>query len=199
MRVLRISGLTPARGGKIRLSGRDITRSTAYRTTRLGLSFVPSGRRGFDTLTVRQNLEVAARAQRSRERSWDIPRVLDTFPQLAELSGRRAGFLSGGEQQMLKIARGLLANPDVLLLDEPTEGLSPAVVKDLGRWLDLLHAEGLTILVTEQNALFALAHSDRGYVMEKGRIRFEADSRTLRDSDEIRTYLGVSQLGDQTP
>ena len=187
-----VSGLTRAAGGRVDLDGRDITRVAAHRRARLGLSFVPSGRRAFDTLTVRQNLQVAARAWRMPGRDWDLGRVMDTFPRLADLADRRAGFLSGGEQQMLKIARGLLGNPQVLLLDEPTEGLSPAVVKDLGRWLELLRAEGLTVLVTEQNALFALAHADRGYVMEKGRIRYSADAASLRDSDEIRAYLGVA-------
>ena len=188
-----VSGFTKASAGRVLLEGRDISRLPAYRRARLGLSFVPSGRRAFDTLTVRQNLEVAAKAWRVPERSWDLARVIDTFPRLADLADRRAGFLSGGEQQMLKIARGLLANPSMLLLDEPTEGLSPAVVKDLGRWLDVLRADGLTILITEQNALFALAHADRGYVMEKGRIRYASGADELRDSSEIRSYLGVAR------
>ncbi len=189
-----VAGLTPCARGRVRFDGQDITRWPAYRTARRGLSFVPSGRRAFDTLTVRQNLDLAARAWRFPRRGWDVARVLKVFPLLEELSGRRAGHLSGGEQQMLKIARGLLANPELLILDEPTEGLSPAVVKDLGRWLDLLRGEGLSILVTEQNALFALAHADRGYVLEKGRIRFASDASSLRSSDEIRSYLGVARL-----
>lgn len=190
-----VSGLTRCAAGRVRLDGRDVTRAAAHRRARLGLSFVPSGRRAFETLTVRQNLEVAAKAWRMPKRDWDVTRVLGTFPRLADLADRRAGFLSGGEQQMLKIARGLLGNPHVLLLDEPTEGLSPAVVKDLGRWLELLRAEGLTVLITEQNALFALTHADRGYVMEKGRIRYASDADSLRDSNEIRSYLGVARSG----
>lgn len=188
-----VSGFARSAGGKVRFDGRDITRLPAHKRARLGMSFVPSGRRAFDTLTVRQNLEVAARAWRMPRREWDLDRVMGTFPPLANLADRRAGFLSGGEQQMLKIARGLLGNPTILLLDEPTEGLSPAAVKDLGRWLDLIRSEGLTVLITEQNALFALAHADRGYVMEKGRIRYEAGAESLRDSEEIRSYLGVAR------
>jgi branched-chain amino acid transport system ATP-binding protein len=195
-----ICGLTSARRGRVTLDGRDISGLSPHRRARLGLSFVPSGRRAFDALTVRQNLEVAARARRrGGAGGWNLPRVLDTFPRLGELAGRRAGFLSGGEQQMLKIARGLLCRPRVLLLDEPTEGLSPAVVKDLGRWLEVLRGEGLTLVVTEQNALFLLAHSDRGYVLEKGRIRFQADAATLRASDEIRAYLGVGGVAAASP
>ena len=190
-----VSGFARCAAGQVRLDGRDITRMSAHRRARLGLSFVPSGRRAFDTLTVRQNLEVAARAWRMPKREWDMDRIMQLFPRLADLADRRAGFLSGGEQQMLKVARGLLANPQLLLLDEPTEGLSPAIVKDLGKWLDLIRAEGLTVLITEQNALFGLAHADRGYVMEKGRIRYESDAETLRDSAEIRSYLGVARSG----
>lgn len=190
-----VSGFVRCAAGRVRLDGRDITRTAAHRRSRLGLSFVPSGRRAFDTLTVRQNLAVASRAWRMPKRDWDVNRVMRTFPQLADLADRRAGFLSGGEQQMLKLARGLLGNPQMLLLDEPTEGLSPAVVKDLGRWLDLIRGEGLTVFITEQNALFALAHADRGYVMEKGQIRYASDSDSLRDSSEIRSYLGVARTG----
>jgi branched-chain amino acid transport system ATP-binding protein len=186
------AGLIHSARGRIRLGERDIRGSSPYRIARLGLSFVPSGRRVFDTLTVEENLQVAAKACRGRKGSWNLERVIELFPRLVELSRRRAGFLSGGEQQMLKIGRALLTNPDLLILDEPTEGLSPAVVKDLGHWLDLLRSESLTILLTEQNALFALAHSDRGYVLDKGRIRYQADSVTMRDSAEIRAHLGVA-------
>ena len=113
------------------------------------------------------------------------------FPRLRELADRRAEFLSGGEQQMVKLGRALLGSPRLLLLDEPTEGLSPAVVGDLGRWLELLRARGTTILLTEQNALFALAHADRGYILEKGRVTHTDTAEALRDSAEIRASLGV--------
>ncbi len=188
-----IVALTPARRGRIELDGRDITTRPPHRIARAGIAYVASGRRVFGSLTVHQNLALAARTRHRRvgAPAWTLERVLDTFPKLRELAGRRAEFLSGGEQQMLKLGRALLANPSVLLLDEPTEGLSPAIVGDLGRWLELLRSEGMPVLLTEQNALFALRHADRGYILEKGRIRHEGGAAELRDSPQIRAYLGV--------
>lgn len=195
-----VLGLTPARRGRITLDQREITRAKTHRIARAGVAFVASGRRVFGSLTVGQNLELAARTLGRRGSAqagdtalghWGVEEVLEVFPTLRELSDRRAGFLSGGEQQMLKLGRALLGNPRLLLLDEPTEGLSPAVVSDLGRWLDRLRERGLSILLTEQNALFALSHVDRGYVMLKGRITHEATAADLRESKEVRTALGV--------
>jgi branched-chain amino acid transport system ATP-binding protein len=191
-----VLGLTPAKRGSILMSGTDVSRAKTHRIARAGVAFVASGRRVFGGLTVAQNLELAARtlgrtAAPGGGAARTVDDVLAVFPKLRELADRRAGFLSGGEQQMLKLARALLGNPRLLLLDEPTEGLSPAVVADLGRWLDRLRAEGLSILITEQNALFALAHVDRGYVMLKGRITHEAAAEDLRSSEEVRTALGV--------
>jgi len=191
-----VLGLTPPRRGRITLAGRDITRTKTHRIARGGVAFVASGRRVFGSLTVGQNLELAARTLGQGEPAgggerWSIEDVIEVFPKLAELSDRRAGFLSGGEQQMLKLGRALLGNPRLLLLDEPTEGLSPAVVADLGRWLDRLRERGMSILLTEQNALFALAHVDRGYVMLKGRITHQAAAADLRESPEVRAALGV--------
>jgi branched-chain amino acid transport system ATP-binding protein len=127
-----------------------------------------------------------------------MDRVLAMFPKMGDLSARHAGHLSGGEQQMLKLARALLGGPRVLLLDEPTEGLSPAVVSDLGRWLTTLREEKVTVLITEQNALFALRHADRGYIIEKGTVRHHARASDLRDSREIQTYLGVGAASEET-
>jgi len=189
-----IVGLTPARSGAVVLDGTDITRMPTYRIARRGLAFVPSGRRVYGSLTVKKNLTLAAGASR-RESAWPMERVLDMFPKLADLSARRAAHLSGGEQQMLKLARALLPGPRLLLLDEPTEGLSPAVVSDLGRWLAILREEKVTVLVTEQNALFALRYADRGYIIEKGTVRHHAPAQELRDSHEIQTYLGVGTDG----
>jgi branched-chain amino acid transport system ATP-binding protein len=188
-----ILGLTPVRRGYIRLDDLDITRAKTRRIARAGIAYVASGRRVFGNLTVGQNLELAARTLGNRrsagsrsgtggtETAWSVDNVVEVFPKLRELADRRARFLSGGEQQMLKLGRALLGNPRLLLLDEPTEGLSPAVVADLGRWLDRLKQAGLTILLTEQNALFALEHADRGYVMLKGRITHHAPAATLRE------------------
>jgi len=186
-----IMGLTPARQGQIVFDGHEITHKPAHAIARMGIAFVPSGRRLFSDLTVRQNLELAARPPRDGQKPWTLERVEQVFPALAALANRRAGFLSGGEQQMLKLGRALMANPKLLLLDEPTEGLAPAVVGQLGGWLQLLKDEGLSLLLCEQNALFALKLADRGYILEKGRIQHQDSAEALRDSPEIRTYLGV--------
>jgi branched-chain amino acid transport system ATP-binding protein len=185
-----IVGLTPARQGRIMLDDIDLTRMPTHRIARMGLAFVPSGRRTYGSLTVRQNLALAADRSR-RDSAWPMDRVLGMFPKLVVLSGRRAEHLSGGEQQMLKLARALLSGPRLLLLDEPTEGLSPAVVGDLGRWLTTLREENVTVLITEQNALFALRYADRGYIIEKGAVRHHASAEELRDSREIQNYLGI--------
>lgn len=185
-----IVGLTPARSGRVVLNGDDITRLPTYRIARQGIAFVPSGRRAYASLTVRQNLALASHGS-SENNAWPLERVLAMFPKLVELSGRSAGHLSGGEQQMLKLARALLAGPTMLLLDEPTEGLSPAVVGDLGRWLATLREEKVTVLITEQNAMFALKYADRGYIVEKGTVRHHAPASELRSSREIQRYLGV--------
>jgi len=126
---------------------------------------------------------------------WTLRRVHDTFPLLEELGGRRAGFLSGGEQQLLKLARALLARPRLLLLDEPTEGLAPVVVSQMRDWIGVIKAERMSILLSEQNSLFALHLADRGYILSKGRIEHEAPARELAESDEVRVHLGVAQRG----
>lgn len=186
-----IMGLTPARGGSITFRERDITHMKTHRIARSGLAFVPSGRRIFSELTVRQNLLLCLREAADGDSKWSVDRVYDTFPKLAELDTRKAGFLSGGEQQMLKLGRALVANPELLLLDELTEGLAPAIVDDLADWLRLLKSEGFTMLVCEQNALFALELADRGYIIDKGRIRHSGASQELQGSAEIMQYLGV--------
>jgi branched-chain amino acid transport system ATP-binding protein len=183
-----IVGLTPARRGRVLLDGADIAGHPTHRIARSGVAFVPSGRRAYGSLSVGQNL---ALSERRVDGAWPLQRVLELFPKLAQIADRKAGFLSGGEQQMLKLARALLSGPRILLLDEPTEGLSPAVVADLGRWLKILKEENMTVLITEQNALFALTYADRGYIIEKGRVRHHERADKLRDSAEIRTYLGV--------
>lgn len=186
-----IMGLTPARGGHIHFAGREITRAKTHAIARAGLAFVPSGRRIFSDLTVRQNLLLSLRGGSEGRGKWDIDRVYETFPKLAELDTRKAGFLSGGEQQMLKLGRALVANPKLLLLDELTEGLAPAIVDDLADWLRLLKREGFSMLVCEQNALFALTLADRGYIIEKGCVRHSGTAEELRGSAEIMQYLGV--------
>ncbi len=188
-----IMGLTPARSGHITLEGTDITRAQTHRIARLGLLFVPSGRRIFSELTVRQNLQLYLRGGEgsATKGQWGIDRVYTTFPKLAELDSRKAGRLSGGEQQMLKLGRALVANPRLLLLDELTEGLAPAIVDDLADWLQLLKSEGFSMLVCEQNARFALELADRGYIIEKGRIRQSGTAEELSSNPEAMQYLGV--------
>jgi branched-chain amino acid transport system ATP-binding protein len=191
-----ITGLTPPRRGSITLDGEDIARKPPHRVARAGVAYVPSGRRVFGSLTVRQNLELARRDAHVSDPEWTIERVHATFPKLAELESRRAGFLSGGEQQMLKLGRALLAHPKLLLLDEPTEGLAPVVVAEMRSWIELIKRDHrMSILLSEQNALFALHLADRGYILEKGRIQHEAAAAELSESQEIRTYLGVQERG----
>jgi branched-chain amino acid transport system ATP-binding protein len=190
-----ITGLTPARRGHVVLEQRELTSWAPHRIARAGVGYVPSGRRVFSSLTVRQNLRLAVRDAHVTAPTWTIERLHETFPKLRELDQRRAGFLSGGEQQMLKLGRALLAHPKLLLLDEPTEGLAPVVVGQMRSWIELIKHERMSILLSEQNALFALRLADRGYILEKGRIQHEAPAADLSDSDEIRTYLGVARRG----
>lgn len=188
-----IMGLTPPRRGRILLDGKPMTGRQAHELSRAGVAYVPSGRRAFGSLTVRQNLELARRDSRRRRSGWTVDRVLQLFPQLQVLLARRAEFLSGGEQQMLKLGRALLSNPSILLLDEPTEGLAPVVVQEMGHWLESLLREDLGLLLAEQNALFALRLANRGYILEKGRIRQEAPASGLLGSEESLSYLGVAR------
>src|SRR6059036_1740462 len=182
-----IMGLTPAASGRIVWKGRNITRQAPFRVAELGIGFVPEDRRIFADLTVWENLDVAAR--RARSDGFTIERVFDLFPALRELRDRSGGFLSGGEQQMLTIARTLMGNPELLLLDEPSEGLAPLVVDHLKDQIARLKQDGLTILLAEQNTQFSLALADRVYVLEKGAIRFSGAAAALRDNEALRHEL----------
>jgi branched-chain amino acid transport system ATP-binding protein len=187
-----IVGLTRARSGRVDVDGRDVRKAAPHSVARLGIAFVPSGRRVFGSLNVDENLRLAAGSCPRRKGSWNLERVYGVFPKLRELRRRPARHLSGGEQQMLKLGRALVTNPAILLLDEPTEGLAPVVVGNLGEWLELLREEGFGVLLAEQNARFALNHADRGYILEKGRIRFEGAASALHASEELLSGLGVS-------
>jgi branched-chain amino acid transport system ATP-binding protein len=185
-----IMGLTPPQRGRVTWKGRDITGWPSYRVARAGIGFVPEDRRIFADLTVAENLDVASRGARAAgTASWTLERVFDLFPKLAELTRRNGGFLSGGEQQMLTIARTLMGNPELLLLDEPSEGLAPLVVDHLQEQIARLKREGLTILLAEQGVDFSLALADRAYVLEKGAIRFSGAASELRDNEALRHEL----------
>ena len=188
-----IMGLTAPHRGTVRYNGADITGRPAYQVAKLGLGFVPEERRIFPDLTVQQNLEVARKpAASAHAREWTVEAVYETFPALTDLAGRKGGYLSGGEQQMLTIGRTLMGNPDLLLLDEPSEGLAPLIVRDLGRQIGRLKDQGLTILLCEQNAKFASKLSDRAYILEKGHVCFSGSIAELHANDDVRRqYLGL--------
>jgi branched-chain amino acid transport system ATP-binding protein len=183
-----IMGLTPPRSGRVVWRGKDVAGWPPYRIARAGIGFVPEDRRIFAELSVWENLDVAARAA-NRPGRWSIPRVCELFPVLAERRDQRGGFLSGGEQQMLTIARALVGNPELLLLDEPSEGLAPLVVDLLREKIAELKAEGLTILLAEQGVALSLALADRVYVLEKGTVRHAGPAAELRDDPALLDRL----------
>ena len=183
-----IMGLSPPYRGQVRWQGRDVAGWAPHRAARAGLGFVPEDRRIFAELTVWENLEVGARAAR-RPGHWNFATVGELFPILRERRNQPGGFLSGGEQQMLTIARTLMGNPELLLLDEPSEGLAPLVVAMLRDKIAELKAQGLTILLAEQGIDFALALADRVYVLEKGTVRFSGTAGELREDSGLRDRL----------
>ena len=188
--VNSIVGFNPPRRGKIVFKGSDITRSPSFETVRTGMGLVPQGRRVFPTLSVEENLLVA---ERSTERhGWNLERVYNMFPRLRERRDQRAKTLSGGEQQMLAIGRGLMTNPDCLIMDEPSEGLAPIIIQGVWEAIGQLKKEGLSILLVEQNASLALKLVDYVHVMSKGRVVYSARPEELRANEEIKSnYLGI--------
>jgi branched-chain amino acid transport system ATP-binding protein len=183
-----IMGLTPPSAGRVVWKGQDIAGWPPFRIARAGIGFVPEDRRIFAELSVRENLGVAGQAA-GRPGRWNIEAVYGLFPKLKELADRQGGFLSGGEQQMLTIGRTLMGNPELLLLDEPSEGLAPLVVENLLEQVSGLKRDGLTILLAEQGVDFSLALADRVYVLEKGAVRFSGPAAELRDNTRLRDEL----------
>jgi branched-chain amino acid transport system ATP-binding protein len=179
-----LAGLTRARAGQIVFEGADITSMPPHAIAARHISLVPQGRRVFVSLTVRENLAIAARPGR-----WTLDAVFALFPRLEERLGNRGNELSGGEQQMLAIARALVANPHLVIMDEPTEGLAPAVIAEVGMLVQRLKAEGMSVLLVEQNAAFAVKLADYVHVMSKGRIVHSSDPATLWHDEEIKTKL----------
>ena len=181
-----IMGVTPPRTGRITFAGQDIARRPPYEVAQHGIAFIPDTRRIFPDLTVRDNLYIAERPSRDGRRDWTIERVWELFPKLRELDARKGRHLSGGEQQMVAIGRALLGNPRLLLMDEPTQGLAPLVIKNLGEQILRLQRDGMTILLSEQNLAFAGPLANRIYVIDHGSIRFEGALSDLRADAEIQ-------------
>lgn len=186
-----IMGYNPPTKGNISFDGQDVTEQPVYEKVRRGIGYVPEDRRIFPNLTVVENLEVAQLPARSERTVWNVERIFSTFPILVKLRNHKGAELSGGEQQILALARALIGNPRILLLDEPCEGLAPIIVENLAEIINFLKAE-IPILITEQNAHFALNISDRGYVIDKGRVRYEGTAADLaKNKDVQQRYLAV--------
>lgn len=188
--IKSIIGFTPPHDGRVRLRQQDITGKPAHEIARLGVGLVPQGRDIFPTLTVRENITLAAR--QADRGGWTYEKVLDTFPSLANRLHNLGGKLSGGEQQMLAIGRALMTNPELLLLDEPSEGLAPLIVAEIAAIIARLRQAGLSILIVEQNLVMALKLADRVYVMNKGQIVFTGTPSELQAQEMImHQYLGI--------
>ena len=185
-----IMGLNPPSRGQIRFNDDDVTGTPPYQLVRKGMGWVPDDRRIFADLTVGENLEIAEREGAGGEK-WDKQKVYNLFPALKDLDSRKGGLLSGGEQKMLAIGRALMTNPQFLLLDEPTEGLAPVLVKSLGERIKKLKEAGLTVLLAEQNVKFTLTLSDYGYIIDNGRICYQGSVQELIDNDEVRRICGI--------
>ena len=185
-----IIGFVPPRRGRITLDGEDITGLPSHRIARMGVGLIPQGRGIFPTLTVRENITLAVRG--ARNGGWTFDRVMSTFPPLAKRLKNLGSQLSGGEQQMLAVARALMTNPKLLLMDEPSEGLAPLIVMEIGRVASELRDQGLSILLVEQNLALALRLADRVYVMNKGQIVYSGQPSDLQANEEVKhRYLGV--------
>ncbi|MBS1163694.1 MAG: transporter [Burkholderiaceae bacterium] len=190
--IRALLGLVPASRGRVHVRGIDVTQQPTERIVRHGIGYVPEGRGIFPNLSVRENLVMGARAGRDGRRDWTLERVLQTFPRLAERLDHGGNQLSGGEQQMLAIGRALMTNPDLMILDEATEGLAPLVVAEIWRIIALIRSSGIASLIVDRNYRAVLEHSDRGVVLEKGRVVVEGAARDLlADEQRLRSHLGV--------
>ena len=188
--IRSIVGFTPARRGQVLFNGKDITHMPAYKIVRLQIGLVPQGRRIFPSLTVKENLAIATRG--SGAQAWGFEKVFALFPHLKERHHHRGNELSGGEQQMLAIARALISNPVFLLMDEPTEGLAPVLVREVGDAIRRLKEGGLSIFLVEQNLSFAIKFADYTHVMSKGKIVYSSPPADLWENQEVKEhYLGV--------
>jgi len=188
-----LMGLTPCKSGSIKFHGQEIKSRPPYYIARLGMGYVPDNRLVFPDLTVRENLELAIKVPKKFSgEPWSVERVYELFPSLKKLDRNLGGYLSGGEQQMLTVGRTLMGNPELILLDEPVEGLAPLVVREFASRIRSLRTLGQTILFSEQNLAFALAVAQRAYVIDRGRIRFQGSMEELGANEEVkRKYLMV--------
>ncbi|MEY3694315.1 MAG: hypothetical protein RL083_140 [Pseudomonadota bacterium] len=190
--IKSIMGLLSGKRGQVRFMGEDITSLAPYQIARRGLGFVPEDRRIFSELSVMQNLEVGRQAPREGVPPWTPERLFTLFPNLGEMPDRPGGSMSGGEQQMLTVARTLMGNPLLLMLDEPSEGVAPVIVEQMAHMITTLKQQGLAILLSEQNLHFAQLVCDRAYVLEQGQIRFNGTMQALAANDEVQqNYLSL--------
>jgi branched-chain amino acid transport system ATP-binding protein len=188
-----IIGFSPPRHGVIRFKGKDITDLQPHQIAKMGIGLVPQGRRIFPSLSVKENLTVSAR-DKGKPEAWSLDRVYSLFPIIEERANNKGNVLSGGEQQMLAIGRALMTNPDLLLMDEPSEGLAPIIVEEVGRIIGRLKEAGFSILLVEQNLPMALKIADFVYIVNKGVIVYESTPEELRNNEEVKTrYLGVAR------
>ena len=187
-----IIGLTPPRSGRILLKGIDVAGKPPFQIAQMGIGYVPDDRRIFPDLTLFENLELARRLSKKGKVQWTFQKIYDLFPVFVELKERKGIQLSGGEQKMLAIGRALMKNPDLLLLDEPSEGLAPLVVQNLAEVIGRIQSEGVTILLADQNLKFCRKTSDRGYILEKGMIQYQGSMEEIwQDEEIVKKYLVV--------
>lgn len=188
-----ITGLTPAVSGEVLFNGVDLLKTPNNKIVTLGMAHIPEGRHVFTRMSVQENLEMGAFSLKDRSHMTDdLAMVFDMFPRLKERRNQKAGTLSGGEQQMLAMGRALMSHPNTILMDEPSMGLSPKLVKEIFAIIRKLHDQGITVLLVEQNANMALSIADRAYVLETGRITMEGDAKELMDNEQVRkAYLGA--------
>jgi branched-chain amino acid transport system ATP-binding protein len=189
--IRTLLGHVAQRSGRIHIGGRDLSRARPHEVARAGIGYVPEGRGVFPNLSVRENLLMAARAGRDGRRDWTLERVLQTFPRLAERLNHLGAQLSGGEQQMLSIGRVLMTHPDVVILDEATEGLAPLIVAEIWRVIARIREAGIATLIVDRDYRKVAAHADTLVVLQKGQVVIEGDASALRDSPELGRYLGV--------
>ena len=189
--IRTLLGHVTQREGRIRLFGQDVSAARPHTVARLGVAYVPEGRGVFPNLSVRENLVMAAKPPRDAQRGWSYERVMDTFPRLAERVGNLGAQLSGGEQQMLSIGRALMTQPELIILDEATEGLAPLIVAEIWRVIGEIRGSGIAVLIVDRDYRRVLANADRALVLQKGQVVLAGDAAELRHSEQLASFLGV--------